>query len=287
MRVVRVALDGLDEARRAALGAHLSPAERARVAALRDERARQRALLARGLLRELLGRQCGCEPARLELTSGPHGKPALPPAYGLTFNLSRAGDLLLIAWARGAHPLPAPALGIDLVQRDPALDPQELRPALSPQELQAALSPQELQATLSPQELQATLSPQELRPALSPQDALNPAELAPSAEPRPAREGPPTPPTVQPAGPAAAALRAFVRKEALLKALGTGLGGPLEPTRLTLTPAPGDPWSAHDVPGWGRVWLRDLPLAPDHLAALALTGPAATPRQVELVTFGD
>lgn len=67
-----------------------------------------------------------------------------------------------------------------------------------------------------------------------------------------------------------AALRRFVRKEALLKGLGTGLGGPVEPSALAL-PA-GEAWAPCELAGYGRWWLSDLPLAP-FLAALAVQAP--------------
>lgn len=96
------------------------------------------------------------------------------------------------------------------------------------------------------------LDPEELSPALTPAEVLAVLALDP---PRRAR----------------AALQRFVRKEALLKALGTGLGGALDPATLPLPePAPG--WTACELPGHGRVWLHDLDLGPDHVGAVALAG---------------
>ena len=106
------------------------------------------------------------------------------------------------------------------------------------------------------------LDPEELSPALAPAEVLALLALDP---PRRAR----------------AALQRFVRKEALLKALGTGLGGALDPATLPLPePAPG--WTACEVPGHGRVWLHDLDLGPAHVGAVALSGPDAGPRLVRI-----
>lgn len=89
-------------------------------------------------------------------------------------------------------------------------------------------------------------------------------------------------------------LRSWVRKEAVLKAAGTGLA--VDPRTLRVddragvprvrrTPAPGDPargpTAASDpldvAPGHGW-WLRDLDLGPTHLVAVALrTGRRTTP----------
>lgn len=101
------------------------------------------------------------------------------------------------------------------------------------------------------------LDPEELSPALAPAEVLAVLALDP---PRRAR----------------AALQRFVRKEALLKALGTGLGGALDPAALPLPePAPG--WTACEVPGHDRVWLHDLDLGPSHVGAVALAGPPSSP----------
>lgn len=229
VRVERLDLAGLDRARAGALRAHLDPDERARAAALRDPAAAARAALARGFLREVLGRAAGRDPAGLVFAPGPHGKPGLPGA-GLAFNLSRAQGLVLVAWTRA--PAGALELGLDVVRLDPDLGPRELAAALSADERRAL-------------------------------------ETLPGSE-----RG-------------AAALRAFARKEAALKALGVGLGGPLDPTHLTLPAGEPERWASRPLPaspGEGRLWMCDLPAPPrpwaGHFAALALHGPAAGPRAV-------
>ncbi len=67
---------------------------------------RERFLLAHGLLRDLLGRYLGLEPAALRFARGAHGKPYLP-GVPLHFNLSDTKDAMALAVAH------AP-LGLDL-----------------------------------------------------------------------------------------------------------------------------------------------------------------------------
>jgi 4'-phosphopantetheinyl transferase len=72
---------------------------------------RVRFIVARGLLRVILGRYLGVSPRRLQFRYGPWGKPALAPEFGvddLQFNLSHAHDLALYAIARNRQ------VGIDL-----------------------------------------------------------------------------------------------------------------------------------------------------------------------------
>jgi 4'-phosphopantetheinyl transferase len=80
----------------------LSGAERLRGARFRSDRDRRRYVVAHGVLRLLLGRYLGADPARLEFVVGAHGKPGLRPrsGRGLRFNLSHADDLAAIAVAR-------------------------------------------------------------------------------------------------------------------------------------------------------------------------------------------
>lgn len=100
------------------------------------------------------------------------------------------------------------------------------------------------------------LDPRELSPVLAPGELAAVAALPPGERAR-------------------AALQRFVRKEALLKGLGTGLGGSIEPTSLLLPP-PDEGWRGCEVPGRGRWWLRDLAVAP-FLGALAVRGGDAPP----------
>ena len=63
---------------------------------------RERFIVARGVLRSILGRYLGVEPGLLRFRHGPYGKPLLAAGFGqegLRFNLSHARDLALYAVA--------------------------------------------------------------------------------------------------------------------------------------------------------------------------------------------
>lgn len=89
----------------ASLARPLSPEERARAARYRAEVDRRRSVIARGLLRHLLGRVLDRPPDGLRFEAGPSGKPALAAegegegATGPQFNVSHAGDWILVALA--------------------------------------------------------------------------------------------------------------------------------------------------------------------------------------------
>jgi 4'-phosphopantetheinyl transferase len=78
-------------------------AERFKVAS-----ARERYVLGRGLLREILSRYCGIAAAALRFRYGTHGKPALAEAAGLLFNDSHTHGAVICAVARDCE------IGIDL-----------------------------------------------------------------------------------------------------------------------------------------------------------------------------
>ncbi len=116
------ALDGAAE-RRALLWPLLSADEQERARRFRFDRDRDRFTVARGLLRHLLGRYLGVDPARLRFAYNAHGKPALedpqPDAPGKEcpqFNVSHSAGLALYACAREA------AVGVDLERRRPLSD---------------------------------------------------------------------------------------------------------------------------------------------------------------------
>jgi 4'-phosphopantetheinyl transferase len=91
----------------------LTPAERARRAALRDPGDRRRFGAAHAALQRIVaGRLGGAEP---RWTVGPNGKPGLD-GDPLLFNLSHAGEYALIAVAAGR------AVGADLQDQVPGLD---------------------------------------------------------------------------------------------------------------------------------------------------------------------
>jgi 4'-phosphopantetheinyl transferase len=115
----------------AGLHATLSPDERQRSARRRFARDQRRFIVARGVLRALLGHYLGTDPGRVRFGYNAFGKPALSPADDawLKFNLSHAGDLALIAVAADAD------LGVDVEQVRDLHDLAEVaRQVLSPAE---------------------------------------------------------------------------------------------------------------------------------------------------------
>jgi 4'-phosphopantetheinyl transferase len=68
-------------------------------------------IVARGLLRTIIGRYLDMEPGQVRFCYGPHGKPAMSRVFGnetLSFNLSHSHGLALLAVSRGRE------LGVDL-----------------------------------------------------------------------------------------------------------------------------------------------------------------------------
>jgi 4'-phosphopantetheinyl transferase len=93
----------------------LTPAERQVAAGFVSAPARERFIAGRTLLRERLGWVLGCDPLAVDLVEGPHGQPALrEPVFA--FNLSHAGDLVLIAVSRPRR------LGVDVERIRPGVD---------------------------------------------------------------------------------------------------------------------------------------------------------------------
>lgn len=78
-------------------------------------RARARYVVGRTLLRRWLGRLLGCDPLSVTIIAGPDGKPAVAKPV-LSFNVSHAGDIVLIAVSRPRR------LGVDVEQIRPGLD---------------------------------------------------------------------------------------------------------------------------------------------------------------------
>ena len=94
----------------ASLYATLSEDERDRSARFRFERDRRRFTVARGVLRELLGRYLGTDPGEIRFAYNPFGKPALSPEFGsrIKFNLSHSAGCALMGITAGAD------IGVDL-----------------------------------------------------------------------------------------------------------------------------------------------------------------------------
>jgi 4'-phosphopantetheinyl transferase len=98
----------------------LNSEEQSRAQQYRFEPDRQRFVLCRGILRELVGRYLGCSPQEVEFARGAHGKPELAAkhrvAWRLEFNLSHTRGMCLIGFARD-H-----AIGVDVEAIDPKRD---------------------------------------------------------------------------------------------------------------------------------------------------------------------
>jgi anti-anti-sigma regulatory factor len=99
------------------LSALLSPPEHERAARFIFERDRQRFIVARARLRELLASRLGVAPQAVEFAYGPHGKPVLAGRFAsaaLRFNLSHSEDLAVYAFAERRE------VGIDVKGTCPA-----------------------------------------------------------------------------------------------------------------------------------------------------------------------
>ena len=97
-----------------ALAARLSPDEAARAGRFLAEADRRRNIVARALLRRLLGRHTGTAPQNVVIETAAQGKPFL--RSGPHFSVSHSGDLIAIAVSPD-HPV-----GIDVERIDPRRD---------------------------------------------------------------------------------------------------------------------------------------------------------------------
>lgn len=97
----------------------LSAAERARAERFALPTLRQRYILAHGALRRILSAYLGQPPQDLQFSHGPWGKPALA-WHPLCFNLSYAGDLMLLGITQGR------ALGVDLERIRPIPEMEDI-----------------------------------------------------------------------------------------------------------------------------------------------------------------
>ena len=195
----------------------LSPDERDRADRRRSAQHRRQFIVARGLLRELLGAYAGQAPDRLQISSsGRQGKPVLSGDTGATplhFNLSHAGAHVLIGVARQE-------LGVDLEAVEAKRDFLELADRF-----------------------------------------FAPAESAAVRSLPESERG-------------EAFYNAWTRKEAYVKALGTGLAEPLDGFEVTV--GPGEPARLLRISGGdgnAAAWsLYDLRPLAGLVGALALRG---------------
>lgn len=89
----------------------LTAGERQRIEGLRQQGARDRAMIARALLRLELAQRLECRPEMVEFSFGPEGKPALAGGDAWHFNLSHSHDRVVLALAPGAP------VGVDIESR--------------------------------------------------------------------------------------------------------------------------------------------------------------------------
>jgi 4'-phosphopantetheinyl transferase len=112
----------------ARLAALLAPEERLLLTHLRHSEDRERFLLGRGVLRQVLAHWMGLEPGSLTFSAGPFGKPALAGSGGPRFNVAHSGDLVLL----GFHP--TREVGVDVELLRPQLEWQWIARRCLPEE---------------------------------------------------------------------------------------------------------------------------------------------------------
>lgn len=117
VHVWRIGLD-VSQDRLTELRSLLSPEEEARARRCRLPAERDRFVVGRAAVRDILSRCTGVRPRRLLLVRGARGRPRLagPTTQRLDFNLSHSGPTALLAVAPGCQ------VGIDIEEIDPALD---------------------------------------------------------------------------------------------------------------------------------------------------------------------
>jgi 4'-phosphopantetheinyl transferase len=117
VHVWRVALDELKEN----WGAILHSDELARAARFLSPVHQKRYSAGRGMLRILLSRYLGVQPADIRLGTRPAGKPFVEsPAGDLRFNISHSYDAALYAFGRGGE------VGVDIERKRPGIDMESM-----------------------------------------------------------------------------------------------------------------------------------------------------------------
>jgi 4'-phosphopantetheinyl transferase len=90
----------------------LSPDEAQRAAAMTNPALRARFVVSRGMRRKFLGKALGLDPGILQFAEAEGAKPRLSANHGWDFNLSHAGDYVVLAIGRGD-------VGVDLEKMRP------------------------------------------------------------------------------------------------------------------------------------------------------------------------
>jgi len=192
----------------------LSESEKLRAGRFRFERDAEQFILARGILRLLLGQLLDQPADRLQLYCTAYGKPVLQGNSSLQFNLSHSRDRAVYAFSVDT------AIGVDVEYQNPQCDIVAVsRGFFSAREYQL----------LQNMETEAKT---------------------------------------------AAFFRAWVQKEAILKALGWGMFYPLSQIEVALSPGPMGWVSTSDPQLQCDLWsLHDIGPAPGFAAALAVQAP--------------
>jgi 4'-phosphopantetheinyl transferase len=107
VHVWRAALD-VDRDTYDAYNSLLSAEEKTRAARFFREKDRIAYVAAHGILRSLLGRYLGCEPAAIQFNAGSNGKPAVALPQAVSFNLSHSHGLAAVAFVRNRE------IGLDI-----------------------------------------------------------------------------------------------------------------------------------------------------------------------------
>jgi 4'-phosphopantetheinyl transferase len=111
----------------------LSPDEQGRAERFHFQRDRERFIVARGVLRTILGRYLRTAPEQLSFRYSPYGKPALAPEFSgemIHFNVSHSHGLALYAFTRGRE------VGIDLERLRPNVEEEQIaKRFFSPREI--------------------------------------------------------------------------------------------------------------------------------------------------------
>jgi 4'-phosphopantetheinyl transferase len=98
----------------------LAPDESERAAQFRADHQRESYILARGVVRFLLGYYLAVDPRSIRFAYGPNGKAALVPPDSVQFNVTHSADMAAIALARGCD------VGIDLEQIRPLKELEQI-----------------------------------------------------------------------------------------------------------------------------------------------------------------
>ena len=188
-----------EEGARVRLEATLSPDEKARADRFHFVKDRSRFVVARGVLRELLGRYLRQAPAGLEFSYGPHGKPAISGVNGasrLSFNLAHSGKLAVYAIS---------------TQRNLGIDVERIKPESADEDIAHRY--------------------------FSAREVSDLQTLPPDAK-------------------VEAFFRCWTRKEAYLKALGTGMQTPLDSFSVSLLPGQAAEFLGGVEPCWQMVMFH-------------------------------